>query len=381
MDTTLRTTPLHAAHVALGARMMPFAGFDMPVQYAGIMEEHRAVREAAGLFDVSHMGELRVRGAGARDFVQAVVTNDVTKLEPDDPAASARAMYTAMCYPDGGTVDDLLVYRFDADDYWLVVNASNVEKDLAHLRGELESRGMDCTLADESEATALLALQGPRSLEIAARVTDLPLADVPYYHFLRPAPDSFLGCARAVVSRTGYTGEIGLEIYCEAERAAHVWDALLAAGADLGLQPAGLGARDTLRLEAGFALYGHELSDAITPLEAGLGWVVKLDAGDFTGADALRRQKDAGVPRRLVAFVMEERGIPRDGYAITDAAGAPAGIVTSGTQSPTLGAGIGLGLVRNDPALTTPGSELRVDVRGRPLAARVKKPPVYKKGD
>jgi aminomethyltransferase len=360
--------------------MMPFAGYDMPVQYAGIIEEHRAVREAAGLFDVSHMGEVRVRGPQARDLVQVLVTNDVTRLEPavDAPAGVHAAMYTAMCYADGGTVDDLLVYRFGPSEYLLVVNASNTEKDLGHMRSELADRGLDCEIEDESEGTALLALQGPRSLEIAGRLTDLPLDDLPYYHFLLPEAGSFLGCKRAIVSRTGYTGEVGLEIYCENERAESVWDALLAAGADLGLQPAGLGARDTLRLESGFALYGHELTENITPLEAGLGWVVKLDKGDFTGAEALRRQKEAGVPRRLMGFVMEERGIPRQGYAILNGAGDVIGEVTSGTQSPTLGAGIGLGLVRNDPAFTTPGSSIQIDVRGKGLAARVKKPPLHK---
>jgi aminomethyltransferase len=379
-QTTLRTTPLHDRHVALGARMMPFAGYDMPVQYAGIIEEHRAVREAAGLFDVSHMGEVRVVGPQARDFIQALVTNDVARLEPgdDDAPGVSRAMYTAMCYEAGGTVDDLLVYRFGPHEYLLVVNASNIDKDLAHIRDQLSRRGFECEVRDESDATALLALQGPRSLEIAGRVADLPLADLPYYHFLRPAAGSFLGCERVVVSRTGYTGEVGLEIYCETERAAAVWDALMDAGSDLGLQPAGLGARDTLRLESGFALYGHELTEDITPLEAGLGWVVKLDKGEFTGSDALRRQKEAGVPRRLVGFVMEERGIPRQGYAILDGAGDVIGEVTSGTQSPTLSAGIGLGLVRNDPAFTTPGSPIQIDVRGKGLAARVKKPPLHK---
>ncbi len=360
--------------------MMPFAGFDMPVQYAGIIEEHKAVRNAAGLFDVSHMGEVRVSGPQAREFVQSLVTNDVAKLDPEgtEAAGIGRAMYCAMCYDDGGTVDDLLVYRMGADDYMLVVNASNVDKDVAHMRSQLSRRAMDAAIQNESDTTALLALQGPRALEILGRVTDLPVADVPYYQFIQPPAGAFMGCERAVLSRTGYTGEPGVEIYCENERVADVWAALLDAGADVGLQPAGLGARDTLRLESGFALYGHELSESITPLEAGLGWVVKLDAGEFTGSEALRHQKHTGVPRRLVAFVMEERGIPRDGYTITDAAGEAAGIVTSGTQSPTLGAGIGLGLVHNDTALTTPGAEIRVDVRGRPLAARVKKPPLHK---
>ena len=379
--THLERTPLYETHRALGAKMMPFGGFEMPVQYSGILDEHRAVREAAGLFDVSHMGEFRVRGPQARDFVQALVTNDVARLDPQDgDGAVGRAMYAVLCRDDGTAVDDLLVYRLAADDYLLVVNAANIEKDLAHVRVEHARRGLDCAVEDESEATALLALQGPKAFEIAKSVTDLPLEEIPYYQFLRPEPGRFLGCERAIISHTGYTGEKGLELYCEAGKAVEVWNALMEAGAAHGLQPAGLGARDTLRLEAGFALYGHELSDTITPLEAGLGWVVKLDTGDFTGADALRRQKEAGVRRRLVGFVLEERGIPRQGYRLADADGRPIGEVTSGTQSPSLGVGVGLGFVPNDPAFTTPGAPLKVDVRGRLLAASVRKPPFHKAG-
>jgi len=377
--TPTRKTPLHAVHLALGARMVPFAGFDMPIQYAGILEEHRAVREAAGLFDVSHMGEFRVRGPQARDFVQALVTNDVARIDPvDGDGPHGRAMYSVMCHESGGAVDDLLVYRLDEGDYMLVVNASNIDKDLTHARAELARRGFDCTIEDESDATALIALQGPNAFEIAAKLTSLPVEEIPYYQFLRPTPEEFLGCERAILSHTGYTGEKGLEIYCENEKVVEVWNAVMKAGEALGLQPTGLGARDTLRLEAGFALYGHELTDDITPLEAGLGWVVKLDAGDFTGADALRRQKEAGVRRKLVGFVMEERGIPRQGYPLTDADGRPLGEVSSGSQSPALGVGIGLGFVPNDPAFTAPGAPLRVDVRGRLLTATVKKPPFHK---
>ncbi len=372
---TLKTTPLHEVHRALGARLVPFAGYDMPVQYAGILEEHRAVRQAAGLFDVSHMGELRLRGPQALAFANALVTNDAARL------TDGRAMYAVLCHEHGGAVDDLLVYRIAEDDVLLVVNASNKDKDLAHVRAEHARRGMECTVEDESDATALLALQGPRAFDIAEAVTSLPVRGVPYYHFLRSEPGAFLGCERAILSHTGYTGEPGLEIYCEAEKAVEVWAALMEAGRAFGLQPAGLGARDTLRLEAGFSLYGHELTDDINPLEAGLGWVVKLDKGaDFTGREALARVKAEGVARRIVGFALDERGIPRQGYPLCDAGGRPVGEVTSGSQSPTLGLGIGLGLVENDAAFTTPGARLHVDVRGRPLAATVRKPPFHKAG-
>ena len=384
MPDTLKTTPLHAVHAALGAKMMPFGGYDMPVQYTSILDEHRAVREAAGLFDVSHMGEVWVRGPEALAFVQRLVTNDASKLFPPgggpDGAPYGRVMYTVMCREDGTAVDDLLVYRMAGDAFFLVINAANIEKDLAHIRRLHAEAGLDCTVEDVSDETALLALQGPRAFDILRDVTDLPVDDLPYYHFLRPAPGEFLGCQRAILSHTGYTGEKGLEIYCEPARAAAVWDALMTAGAPYGLRPAGLGARDTLRLEAGYCLYGHELDDETNPLEAGLGWVVKLDGRDFTGSEALRRVKEAKPARRLVGFVMEERGIPREGYALVDEDGRPLGAVTSGSQSPVLGQGVGLGYVPNDPAYTTPGAPLWVDVRGRRLKATVAKPPFPKAG-
>jgi aminomethyltransferase len=362
--------------------MMPFGGFDMPVQYTSILDEHRAVREAAGLFDVSHMGEVWVRGPQALGFVQRLVTNDASKLfapgAGPDGSRHGRAMYTVMCRAGGGAVDDLLVYRTADDEFLLVLNAANIEKDLAHLRAEHAAAGLDCTLEDASDATALLALQGPHAFDVIAEVTDLPVAEIPYYHFLRPEPGAFLGCRHAILSHTGYTGERGLEIYCEAERAVAVWSALMAAGEPYGLRPAGLGARDTLRLEAGFCLYGHELTEETNPLEAGLGWVVKLDGRDFTGSDALRQVKTAGPKRRLVGFVMEERGIPREGYLLVDEDGRPLGAVTSGSQSPVLGRGIGLGYVPNDPAYAAPGAVLWVDVRGRRLRATVTKPPFHK---
>ncbi|HIL56509.1 MAG TPA: glycine cleavage system aminomethyltransferase GcvT, partial [Rhodothermales bacterium] len=364
MSETLQTTPLHDRHLALGAKMMPFAGFDMPVQYAGILDEHRAVREAAGLFDVSHMGEVAVQGPGALAFLQRLVTNDVSKV------ADGQAQYTVMCHESGGAVDDLLVYRFAEDDWMLVINASNIEKDLAHIRSLHAASGADCTVTDRSDETALLALQGPKAFEILQRVSDAVPADLPFYRFVRPAAGAFLGCEDVIVSHTGYTGEAGVEIYCSPGDAPRVWDALLEAGADLGLVPAGLGARDTLRLESGFCLYGHELTDETTPLEAGLGWVTKLETKDgepiaFVGADAIRQQKAAGVPRKLVGFVVDGRGIAREGYPIVNTEGEEIGTVTSGSQSPALGSGIGLGFVPNDAAYTAPGTRLAVRVRSR----------------
>ena len=370
---TLQRTPLYETHRALGAKMMPFGGFEMPVQYSGILDEHQAVREAAGLFDVSHMGEVLVRGPQALGFVQHLVTNDASTLY------DGRAMYTVMCNADGRAVDDLLVYRLGEETYLLVINASNIEKDLAHIYAVHERGDFDCTVEDVSELMGLLALQGPKAFDIIAEVTDLPVSDIKYYHFMRPEPGAFLGCEKVMLSHTGYTGEPGLEIYCEAEKLGDVWDALMEAGAAHGLRPAGLGARDTLRLEAGFCLYGHELTEKTTPLEAGLGWVVKLDTDDFVGRGALAAQKEQGIARKLVGFVLDERGIPRQGYPLVDADGKPVGEVTSGSQSPVLGQGIGLGYVPNDPSFTAPGSTIGVSVRGRVLPATVTKPPFHKR--
>ena len=368
----IQRTPLYETHRALGAKMMPFGGFEMPVQYTSILDEHRAVREAAGLFDVSHMGEVLVTGPGAFDFVQCLVTNDASTLY------DGRAMYTAMCQSDGGVVDDLLVYRLSEEVYLLVINASNIQKDLAHIHAQRDAFEGEVNVEDVSELMGLLALQGPKAFDIIAEVTDLPVADVKYYHFMRPAPGEFLGCDKVMLSHTGYTGEPGLEIYCEAEKVEHIWNALMMAGEEYGLKPAGLGARDTLRLEAGYCLYGHELTEETTPLEAGLGWVTKLGKGEFTGRGALAAQKEQGVPRKLVGFIMEERGIPRQGYAITDPSGEPIGEVTSGSQSPTLAEGIGLGYVPNDPEFTTPGSPIGIAVRGTVIPATVQKPPFHK---
>lgn len=371
-DTSLKKTPLHHIHVALGARMGPFAGYEMPIQYSGIIDEHQAVRTTAGIFDVSHMGEVWIRGVEATDFVQRLVTNDVRALFP------GKALYTVMCTEDGGTVDDLLVYRLADDVYMLVINAANVETDLQHMRACQEAFELDCSIEDRTDMTALIAIQGPGALEIASRASGMELSDLKPFHFLEPEPREFLDCRMAIVSHTGYTGEKGLEIYCESDAAEHVWQSLVGAGQDDLLLPCGLGARDTLRLEAGFSLYGHELARDISPLEAGLGWVVKLDKGDFVGREALQRQKADGVPRRVVGFVLEDRGVPRAGYQIVDASGEAIGQVTSGSQSPVLNQGIGLGLVRNDKRFTDSGSELGISIRGRVLRATVRRPPFHK---
>ena len=356
-----RRTPLYGRHVALGAKMVPFAGFDMPVQYpAGITAEHKAVRAACGVFDVSHMGEFLVRGPDAVAFVNHVATNDVTKL------ADGQAHYSTLCNERGTVEDDCLVYRYDAERLMLVVNASNAEKDLAHV---LRYKGdFDCTVEDASEATALLAVQGPRAAEVLAPLTDVDLSAIAYYWFAEGA----VAGVPCTVSRTGYTGEDGFELYCAADAAGALWDALLATGA---VTPCGLGARDTLRLEMGMALYGNDIDDTTTPLEANLAWTVKLAKGDFVGREAIAAQKAAGVPRRLVGFTVVERAIPRHGMPVL-VGGEAVGRVTSGTMSPSLGVAVGMCYV--PAASAAEGTAVEIDVRGRRVAATVTKPPFYK---
>ena len=349
--------------------MVPFAGFDMPVQYSGIIDEHMAVRRAAGLFDVSHMGEVFVRGPHALDFVQHLVTNDASKLY------DGRAMYTVMCREDGGIVDDLLVYRLGEEAYLLVVNASNVEKDFDWM---LQHNPMKAEIVNASAEVALLAIQGPKAFDIVGRLTDVALDEIKYYHFVRVPEGRFLGCEFCLLSHTGYTGEPGLEIYCDPAHAGAVWDALMEAGAADGLLPAGLGARDTLRIEAGFSLYGNDITERTNPLEAGLGWVTKLDKDDFVGRDALLRIREAGPARRLIGFVAEERGIPRHDYPLLGPEGDEIGVVTSGTQSPVLQRGVGLGYVPNEARYTEPGTKLAFSVRGRAQGVVVTKPPFHK---
>lgn len=367
MADTLATTPLYDVHERLGARMMPFGGFDMPVQYSGIIDEHQAVRNEAGLFDVSHMGEVEVTGPHAEAFVQQFVTNDVSALY------DGKALYTAMCTPEGGIIDDLLVYRRAADSFLLVINAGNRSEDWAWMQ---DHNPMGATLANRSDDYALLALQGPAAFDIARPFVGEALDDLKFYHFIEAESGAFMACERAIISRTGYTGEPGLELYVAPDDAAHVWTTLLDAGADHGLKPAGLGARDTLRMEAGFCLHGNDISKDTNPYEAGLGWIVKLDASDFIGHEALQAVDEAGPKRKLIAFVAQERGIPRAGHDLLDADGTILGSVTSGTQSPTLSTGIGMGYVPNDPAYTTPGTELAVRGR-REVAVKVATPPLH----
>lgn len=356
-------TPLYEHHRRLGARMVPFGGWEMPVQYRGVIEEHLAVRHAAGLFDVSHMGEIEVKGPGASAFLQALTTNDVNKL------ANGQVQYSAMCYPHGGTVDDLTVYRFDRDHYLCCVNAANTEKDFAWMQQVLADRGdAGVHLRDVSRDFAQLALQGPAAEAILSRLTLTDLSRIAYYHFY----EGLVAEEPVLISRTGYTGESGFELYCAPGHAGRLWDQLLAVGAVDGLIPCGLGARDTLRLEMKYALYGHELSSDISPLEAGLGWITKFDKGDFVGRDALIRQKAAGLPRRLVGLQLLEAGVPRAEYPVLDQ-GRAVGVVTSGTLSPSLRIGIALALVAPDSAAT--GTRLQIAIRQRQVEAEVVKTP------
>jgi aminomethyltransferase len=364
--TTLKRTPLFEAHRELGARLVEFGGWEMPVQYSGILEEHRAVRERAGLFDVSHMGEFRVEGPGALAFLNGLVPNDVSKLTIN------QALYTQLCRPNGGTVDDLIIYHLGDDHYMTVVNAGTLDKDWAWIGEHAEGRA-DVTLTNISDETALIALQGPLALSILQPLTETDLSAIAYYH-CQTGYVTGIGC---LISRTGYTGEDGFELYHEAGRAVELWRALLEAGEPHGLLPAGLGARDTLRLEAGYCLYGHELSDEITPLEAGLGWTVKLNkAADFIGKQALADEKRDGLRRKLIGVELRERGIPRAGYPILRD-GQQIGEVTSGTMCPTLGHAAALGFV--PPGDAAPGTELAVEIRGKAIPAVVTPMPFYKR--
>jgi aminomethyltransferase len=365
MNETLKHTPLHEEHVALGGKMVAFAGYHMPVQYpTGIRAEHQAVREAAGLFDVSHMGEFMVRGPEALELVQRLSVNDAAKLEV------GQAQYSAMCLETGGIIDDLIVYRFE-DHYMLVVNASNAVKDLAWILGQAEA--FDVEVEDRSADTALIAVQGPAAREILRPLCDIDVDGVAYYRFV----EGEVAGAPAVISGTGYTGEDGFELYIPAEDAVNVWRAILDAGSASGLICAGLGARDSLRLEMGYALYGNDLDDEHTPLESGLGWITKLDKGDFLGRDALKAQKEEGVERRLVGLRLEEKGFPRPGYKVV-ADGEEVGVLTSGTVSPSLGEGVAMGFV--GAAHAAVGTSLQIDIRGRPVAAVVQRLPFYTHG-
>jgi aminomethyltransferase len=363
-DSQARRSPLHEVHVAAGARLVDFAGWRMPIQYTGVIDEHRTVRERAGLFDVSHMGEARVRGAEAESYLQRLTCNDVARLRP------GRAQYTALTTENGCFVDDMLIYQLDDSDYLLVLNAGNTDKDLGWLRSHRES--FDASLDDESLDWALLALQGPQAETILKTLTEVPLQDLRYYGVARAA----VGGVDCIISRTGYTGEDGFELYTASAEATQLWYDLLGAGAPHGLIPAGLGARDTLRLEAGMALYGNDIDETTTVYEADLGWIVKLKKGDFIGREALARQAEQGVTRKLVGFTMHGRAIARHGFpALRE--GEPVGRVTSGSFSPTLEKSIGLAYL--PLALTEPGSGFEVDIRGRSEPATVVETPFYKR--
>jgi aminomethyltransferase len=364
----LKRTPLFDFHVAHGGRMVDFAGWEMPVQYRSILDEHKAVRRAAGLFDVSHMGEVDVRGPGALAFLQSLVTNDLARMTP------GRVVYSPMCRDTGGVIDDLLVHMRAPGDYFLCINAGNIGADLAWFRERRAAApGLDVTLADRSGDTALLAIQGPRAAAIVQSLAPgAPLGDIKYYHFATDL--AIAGVACPAVARTGYTGEDGFELYHRPEDAPRLAAALLAAGAPLGLELAGLGARDSLRLEAGFPLHGHELSADISPLAAGLAWAVKFAKdSDFCGRAALERETRAGSARRVVFFKTGDRRIVRAGASVIDDAGAPLGTVLSGTLSPILNEAIGSALV--DAAALDAGHVLRTDIRGAKITLHPVKPP------
>ncbi len=360
-ETALKRTPLHAAHVRLGARMIPFGGWDMPVQYSGIVEEHRAVRSAVGCFDVSHMGEFEFRGPDALRVLQRLTTNDVSTLEV------GQVQYSLLCDEDGGVVDDLTLYRLTDDHYMMTVNASNIDKDWAwvsrHLAGRVDARNV-------SEETGLIAVQGPHAERLVGRLSDVDVPAIGYYHFRRGRVAGVPG----IISRTGYTGEDGFELYLPAAGTEAVWERLLAEGKRDGAAPIGLGARDTLRLEMKYALYGNDIDETTNPLEAGLGWVVKPAKGEFIGRAAIESVRAAGLRRRLAGFEMVERAVARHGYPILHE-GAAVGVVTSGSYGPSVDKYIGIGYV--PAALAAVGSTIAVEVRGRGQAARVVKTPFH----
>ncbi|MGI4821545.1 MAG: glycine cleavage system aminomethyltransferase GcvT [Janthinobacterium lividum] len=363
MDSApLKTVALHATHQELGAKIVPFAGYAMPVRYSSDLEEHHTVRRGVGIFDVSHMGEFRLRGPQALDLIQRTTSNDASKLQP------GKAQYSCLPNTEGGIVDDLLVYMLGENDYFLVVNASNIDKDWEWLH-KYNTEGVE--MENVSDRLSLFAVQGPKAAEALQVLTDVDLKNLPYYSFVQ---GTFAGAPGVLISATGYTGAGGFELYLPNEHAPQVWQRIMDAGQPFGLKPIGLGARDTLRLEMGFCLYGNDIDDTTSPLEAGLGWITKFTK-DFTNSDALKAQKAAGVQRKLVGFVMDgPGGLPRSHYPLVDAQGERIGEVTSGGQSPTLSRGIGLGYVKTE--LAAPGTQIFVQVRGKNLPATVSKLPL-----
>jgi aminomethyltransferase len=367
----MKTTPLTDIHIGLGARMAEFAGFNMPISYTGIQEEHHAVRNDAGMFDVSHMGEFIVRGKEALKLVQHVISNDASRLNIGD------VQYACLPNGKGGIVDDLLVYRLPEDmcsegeqAFMLVVNASNIDKDWHWINSH---NAFDTRLINISDQTGLLAVQGPKAAALLQSLTDIDLSAMTYYTFVK---GHFAGIDNVLISATGYTGSGGFELYVPADQAVNLWHAVMAAGQQHGLKPVGLGARDTLRLEMGYCLYGNDIDDTTSPLEAGLGWITKLQKGDFIDAAFLREQKSAGLSRKLVGFTLEDRRVPRHGYEIHDAEGHHIGVVTSGTQSPSLGYPIGMGYVQT--AHAREGNTIQIVFGNKKLSATITKTPFVK---
>lgn len=359
----MKNTALSSTHEALGAKMVPFAGYNMPVQYEGVNAEHETVRKAVGVFDVSHMGEFLIEGPNALALIQKVTSNDASKLSP------GKAQYSCFPNDDGGIVDDLIVYMLKEDQYLLVVNASNIEKDWNWIQSKND---VGADMRDLSEDYSLLAIQGPKAIEAMQSLSSHDLSSIKFYNFI---VGDFAGIENVIISATGYTGSGGFEVYCKNSEVKQVWDKVFEAGADYGIKPIGLAARDTLRLEMGYCLYGNDIDDTTSPLEAGLGWITKFTK-KFTNSEALEDQKRRGVERKLIAFELDERGIPRQGYDIVDGNGNKIGEVTSGTMSPSLGIGIGLGYV--PPVFTDVGSKINIQIRKNAVPATVVKPPFYK---
>ncbi len=359
----MKNTALNDTHIALGAKMVPFAGYNMPVQYEGVTVEHETVRTGVGVFDVSHMGEFLITGPHALELIQKVTSNDATKL------FNGRAQYSCLPNNNLGIVDDLIVYQIQEEKYLLVVNASNIDKDWEWIS---QHNTMGAEMRNLSEDYSLLAIQGPKAVEAMQSLTPVNLSAIKFYHF---EIGEFAGIDNVIISATGYTGSGGFEIYCKNEDVKQVWDKVFEAGADFGIKPIGLAARDTLRLEMGYCLYGNDINDTTSPLEAGLGWVTKFTK-DFIGADKLKQQKEEGVKRKLVGFELIDRGIPRHDYPIVDEQGNKIGVVTSGTMAPSVKKAIGLGYVPTDFA--TEGTEIYIQVRKKQLKAKVVKPPFYK---
>ena len=364
----LKRTPFYDTHENLGAKLIDFGGWEMPVQYDGIKQEHNAVRESVGMFDVSHMGEFYISGPEALDLIQHVTINDASKL------VDGQAQYSAMCYEDGGIVDDLLVYKLPEGGYILVVNASNIEKDLEWIES---NNSFDAEVINQSDDTCLLAVQGPKSVETLQKLTEINLSEIKFYTYKM---GSLAGMDHVVFSATGYTGEKGFELYFDRNQVdpEAVWNAIMEAGQEFDIQPCGLGARDTLRLEMGFALYGNDITKDTNPLEGRLGWLTKLDKGDFIGRDAIAKAKEEGVDRKLVGFTIDDkRSIPRHDYDIVDESGSEIGHVTSGTRSITLGKNVGMGYVKKEFAKE--GTKIFIKIRNKQAEAVVTNPPFIKK--